>query len=117
MASATKKRQQNQPNRETKTGNATMEAREPQLPLHLLLPRSDRFDSNSDSTAPGRHGRVTPPGRLTVYAGPERRRFVIGHPVPQPPRLSRPRRSSGSRPTAALSCHVRPSSSREWWSF
>ncbi|KAI8571348.1 hypothetical protein RHMOL_Rhmol01G0113000 [Rhododendron molle] len=40
-------------------------------------PRSDRFDSNSDSTAPSRCGRITPPGHLAVYAGPERRRFVI----------------------------------------
>ncbi|KAG5564940.1 hypothetical protein RHGRI_000968 [Rhododendron griersonianum] len=39
--------------------------------------RSDRFDSDSDSTGPGRRGRVTPSGRLAVYAGPERRRFVI----------------------------------------
>lgn len=39
--------------------------------------RSDRFDSDSDSTGPGNRGRVTPPGRLAVYAGPERRRFVI----------------------------------------
>ncbi|KAE9462401.1 hypothetical protein C3L33_05691, partial [Rhododendron williamsianum] len=53
---------------------------------------SDRFDSNSDSTAPGRHGRVTPPGRLAVYAGPERRRFVI------PPGTSTSRLSLPLRP-------------------